>query len=298
MKKKIKKAVFPVAGLGTRFLPATKVVPKEMMPVFNKPIVQYAVEEAMSAGIEEFIFVTGRGKVIIEDHFDISYELEHHLENNNKQHYKEMITQGIPKPGKAFFTRQQYPMGLGHAIWCAKALINDEPFAVLLPDEYLRSSPTCMKDMVDIYNKEEEVEMMLAYQEVPWSNVSSYGILNTGNKKSENSLVKVNSVVEKPLSEDAPSNYAIIGRYILQPTIFDYLEKSQRGVGGEIQLTDSIEKIIPQYNTYGFEYSGNRFDCGNPLGLLEASIEVGLNHPEYSEKIMEIMKHRIAGNIS
>ncbi|MDR0483656.1 MAG: UTP--glucose-1-phosphate uridylyltransferase [Alphaproteobacteria bacterium] len=293
MKKKIRKAVFPVAGLGTRFLPATKVIPKEMMPVFNKPIVQYAVEEAMSAGIEEFIFVTGRGKVMIEDHFDISYELEHHLVNNNKNHYKEIISQGIPKPGKAFFTRQQFPMGLGHAIWCAKALINNEPFAVLLPDEYLKSSPTCLANMVDVYNNQADIEMILAYQEVAWSSVSSYGILNTGNKTSKNSLVEVNSVVEKPLAEEAPSNYAIIGRYILQPSIFEHLEKSHKGVGGEIQLTDSIEKIIPSHKTVGYEYVGERFDCGNPLGLLEASIEVGLDHPEYSEKIKDIIKRRL-----
>ncbi|MDR2008655.1 MAG: UTP--glucose-1-phosphate uridylyltransferase [Alphaproteobacteria bacterium] len=293
MKPKIKKAVFPVAGLGTRFLPATKVVPKEMMPVFNKPIVQYAVEEAMSAGIEEFIFVTGRGKVIIEDHFDVSYELENHLVNNNKNHYKELISQGIPKPGKAFFTRQQYPMGLGHAIWCAKALINNEPFAVLLPDEYLKSSPTCLANMVDIYNKSADIDMMLAYQEVAWANVSSYGVLNTGNKHSQHSLVPVNSVVEKPKAEDAPSNYAIIGRYILQPTIFEHLEKAQKGVGGEIQLTDSIDKIIAQHKTVGYEYTGERFDCGNPLGLLEASIEVGLDTAEYGEKIKEILKRRL-----
>lgn len=290
MKSRIKKAVFPVAGLGTRFLPATKVVPKEMMPVFNKPIVQYAVEEAMDAGIEEFIFVTGRGKVIIEDHFDISYELEHHLDKNNKTHYKELISKGIPKPGKAFFTRQQYPMGLGHAIWCAKALVNDEPFAVLLPDEYLKSSPSCLKDMVDIYNAQEAIKIILAYKEVAWDNVSSYGILDTNKQASENSLVNVKSVIEKPLAEDSPSNYAIIGRYILQPSIFDHLEKAHKGVGGEIQLTDSIEKIITKDNTYGFEYKGDRFDCGNPLGLLEASIEVGLKHPEYKDQILDILK--------
>ncbi len=293
MKQKIRKAIFPVAGLGTRFLPATKVVPKEMMPIFNKPIVQYAVEEAISAGIEEFIFVTGRGKVIIEDHFDISYELEQHLDNNNKAYYKDIISQGIPKPGKAFFTRQQSPMGLGHAIWCAKALVNNEPFAVLLPDEYLKSFPSCLKNMVDIYNNQEDIEILLAYQEVPWNHVSSYGILDTDKKIATNYLVKVKSVIEKPLSEEAPSNYAIIGRYILQPTIFDFLEKSQRGVGGEIQLTDSIEKIILNHPTYGYKYKGDRFDCGNPLGLLEASIDVGLDNYDYKDKILEILKKKL-----
>ncbi|MCL2566876.1 MAG: UTP--glucose-1-phosphate uridylyltransferase [Alphaproteobacteria bacterium] len=293
MKKKIKKAVFPVAGLGTRFLPATKVVPKEMMPVFNKPIVQYAVEEAMSAGIEEFIFVTGRGKAIIEDHFDISYELERRLTDEKKHRYKDLISQGIPKPGKAFFTRQQSPSGLGHAIWCAKALINNEPFAVLLPDEYLKSSPTCLAKMVDIYNSHADIEMMLAYQEVAWANVSSYGVLNTGNQHPQHFLVNVKSVVEKPKAEDAPSNYAIIGRYILQPTIFEHLEKAQKGVGGEIQLTDSIDKIIQQHKTVGYEYTGERFDCGNPLGLLEASIEVGLDYSEYAEKIKDILKRKL-----
>ncbi len=292
MKKQIKKAVFPVAGLGTRFLPATKVMPKEMMPIFNKPIVQYAVEEAMDAGIEEFIFVTGRGKVIIEDHFDISYELESHLDKNNKSAYKDMITQGIPKPGKAFFTRQQYPLGLGHAIFCARALLNNEPFAVLLPDEYLHSSPSCLKSMIDLYNSS-EYEMILATQEVEWSRVSSYGILDTKANKLKNHLIGVEDIVEKPSSNEAPSNYAVIGRYILQPSIFDYLEKEHKGVGGEIQLTDSIAKAITSHKTAGYLYSGKRFDCGNPLGLLEASIEVALEDKKIADKVLAMLKSKV-----
>lgn len=292
-KKKVRKAVFPVAGLGTRFLPATKVMPKEMMPVFNKPIVQYAVEEAMEAGIEEFIFVTGRGKVIIEDHFDISYELESHLDRNNKVSYKELITQGIPNAGKAFFTRQQYPLGLGHAIYCAKAFINDEPFAILLPDEYLHSDVSCLKSMVDIYNNS-DAEILLGVQEVPLENVSSYGILDIGNNKPNNNMVKINNVVEKPSKEEAPSNYAIIGRYILQPSVFEHLEQQNKGVGGEIQLTDSMAKILDQHKSYGFIYNGDRFDCGNPLGLLEASIEVALGNTDISAKVLNMLKNKVA----
>ncbi len=293
MHNKIRKAVFPVAGLGTRFLPATKVLPKEMLPVFNKPIIQYVVEEAMAAGIEEFIFVTGRGKVIIEDHFDISYELQHHLDNSNKLHYKELITKGIPKPGKAFFTRQQYPMGLGHAILCARALINNEPFAVLLPDEYLRSKTPCMKNMVDIYNNNDHIDMMLAYQEVPWDQVYSYGVLNTLGKKSQNSLVQVKSVVEKPEQDKAPSNYAIIGRYILQPEIFNFLEKAEKGIGGEIQLTDAIDQIIATKTTVGYHYTDARYDCGTPIGLLEASLDVALATDIYRDKVIEILQDKL-----
>jgi UTP--glucose-1-phosphate uridylyltransferase len=292
IKKPIKKAVFPVAGLGTRFLPATKVMPKEMMPIFNKPIVQYAVEEAMDAGIEEFIFVTGRGKVIIEDHFDISYELESHLDKNNKSAYKDMITQGIPKPGKAFFTRQQYPLGLGHAIFCARALLNDEPFAVLLPDEYLHSTPSCLKSMIDLYNSS-DYEMILATQEVEWSRVSSYGILDTKQNQLKNKLIQVEDIVEKPSSNEAPSNYAVIGRYILQPSIFEYLQKEHKGVGGEIQLTDSIAKSISSHKTAGYLYDGKRFDCGNPLGLLEASIEVALEDKKITDKVLTMLKSKI-----
>jgi UTP--glucose-1-phosphate uridylyltransferase len=292
MKQKIRKAVFPVAGLGTRFLPATKVLPKEMLPVFNKPIVQYAVEEAMEAGIEEFIFVTGRGKVIIEDHFDISYELEQHLTNNNKQSYKDLITEGIPKPGKAFFTRQQYPLGLGHAVWCAKALLNDEPFAVLLPDELLKAKEGCLKSMVNAYNNT-DADMILAVNEVPWHKVSSYGIVDTSDNIDTTKFVHINSVVEKPTQDKAPSNLAIIGRYILQPDIFEYLEKAHRGVGGEIQLTDSIEKVIAHKKTYGFVYEGARYDCGNPLGLLEASIDVALSNPNFSSKVQDIINSKV-----
>lgn len=292
-KQKITKAVLPVAGLGTRFLPATKVMPKEMMPIFNKPIIQYVIEEAMDAGIEEFIFVTGRGKVIIEDHFDISYELERHLDRSQKHHYKDLITKGIPKPGKAFFTRQQYPLGLGHAIGCAKVLLDDEPFAVLLPDEYLRHSPSCMKAMVEIYNNT-DAKNVLAYQEVDKAKVSNYGILDVGNnKEGNNHTIQIKGLVEKPDSNKAPSNLAIIGRYILQPEVFKFLEKAEQGVGGEIQLTDSIDKTISLHKTYGYNYKGERFDCGNPLGLLEASIEVALSNNEYKKHLVTLLKNKV-----
>jgi UTP--glucose-1-phosphate uridylyltransferase len=290
LKTKIKKAVLPVAGLGTRFLPATKVLPKEMLPVFNKPIIQYAIEEAMEAGIEEFIFVTGRGKVIIEDHFDISYELDQHLQNNNKQSYRELITSGIPKAGKSFFTRQQYPMGLGHAIYCAKALVNNDPFVVLLPDELIGKD--CLKNMIDIYNNTDS-EIILAVNEVPWENVPSYGILDVSKHiKDSNNTIKINGVVEKPTADKAPSNLAIIGRYILPPSIFDHLEKAQKGVGGEIQLTDSIQNIITENNSLGYIYNGSRHDCGNPLGLLDASLDVAFSM--YPDVIKELLKNKLS----
>lgn len=288
-KPKIRKAVLPVAGLGTRFLPATKVLPKEMMIILNKPVIQYVVEEAMNAGIEEFIFVTGRGKVIIEDHFDISYELEQHLDKNNKQDYKELIKKGIPKPGKAFFTRQQHPMGLGHAVWCAQALVEDEPFAVLLPDEFLGLNSICLKEMIDIYDNT-TADMVLAVQEVSWDDVSSYGIVRTTQNKTQGDNLIVESLIEKPTQEKAPSNLAIIGRYILQPSIFKHLEKAQKGVGGEIQLTDSIDSCINEYTTAAYLYKNKRFDCGNPLGLLEASLDVALSKESTHDKTKQIIE--------
>ncbi|MFL1781169.1 UTP--glucose-1-phosphate uridylyltransferase [Candidatus Hepatincolaceae symbiont of Richtersius coronifer] len=291
-KQKIKKAVFPVAGLGTRFLPATKVLPKEMLPIFNKSVIHYAVEEAIEAGIEEFIFVTGRGKGIIEDHFDISYELEQHLINNNKEDFKEMITQGIPKPGKSFFTRQQRPLGLGHAVWCAQALLNCEPFAVLLPDEFLKSSPSCLKEMINLYNNS-DAEIILAGKEIPLVNVSSYGIFNIGDNKINNNIVKLKSLVEKPKAEEAPSQIAIIGRYILQPSIFSHLSKEEKGSGGEIQLTDAIDNVLSSHNSYGYIYEGERYDCGNPIGLLEASIEVALNDPKHNQRLKQFLSNKI-----
>ncbi len=296
MKKKITKAVFPVAGLGTRFLPATKVLPKEMLPLFNKPIIQYAVEEAMDAGIEELIFVTGRGKVLIEDHFDISYELDDHLEKRNKFDFKKLLAKGIPGPGKAFFTRQQHPYGLGHAIYCAKSLIGNEPFAVLLPDEYLTSNIPCLKNMLSIYNQTKEDSNIIAVQQVPIENISSYGVVKPKNsdslETSDKSYFSISNLIEKPSKNQAPSDFAVIGRYILQPSIFDYLENSDIGIGGEIQLTDSIDKSIEKHNTYAYIFNGKRFDCGNPLGLFAASLDVALK-TDYKNEILKLIQEEI-----
>lgn len=287
IKRQIKKAVLPVAGLGTRFLPATKVLPKEMLPIFHKPAIQYAVKEALDAGIEEFIFVTGRGKVMIEDHFDVSYELEQHLESKNKTAYIELINKDLPKAGKAFFTRQQHPKGLGHAILCAQALLNNEPFVVILPDEFLESGGECLKQMLQTYYNTPS-QNIIAVQQVDMQNISAYGVVDTPNYQSNTSgLYPINSLVEKPDSSKAPSNLAIIGRYIIQPEIFTFLQNSVAGVGNEIQLTDSLNLLVQNQTSSAFLYKGQRFDCGNPLGLLNASIYVALKeNPTETQNIL------------
>jgi UTP--glucose-1-phosphate uridylyltransferase len=288
MKQKIRKAVFPVAGLGTRFLPATKVLAKEMLNVFNKPVIQYAVEEAMEAGIEEFIFITGRGKGIIEDHFDISYELQDHLDKKNKDSYKELITKGIPSAGKAFFTRQQYPKGLGHAVLCAKALVGLEPFIVILPDELLKTGSSCLKEMLNFYYNT-DAKNVIATTRVAKEDISKYGILDIkDNIINQNGFVKISGLIEKPTQEKAPSDIAIIGRYILDNSIFAELEHTKEGFGGEIQLTDSINTLCATSPTYGYLYKDTRFDCGNPMGLLEASINIAIDVDK--EKTLSLLK--------
>ena len=288
-KNKIKKAVLPVAGLGTRFLPATKAIPKEMLPVLDKPVIQYAIEEAMDAGIEEFIFVTGRGKVMIEDHFDISYELESHLSIKNK--VLDIIRKGMPKPGKAFFTRQQHPKGLGHAIYCAKSFLNNEPFIVILPDEFLKSTDMCLKNMIDIYNKTEDIDLLVAVLQVSSDKISKYGVLG-GVVNINDHLVSAKSVVEKPKKEEAPSDLAIIGRYILHSNIFDILENQEIGIGDEVQLTDSILGFMNKFNKnlFGYLYRGERYDCGSPIGLMEASLRVGISDVRYKKDIIALLK--------
>lgn len=278
---RIRKAVFPVAGLGTRFLPATKVIPKEMLALVDKPLIQYAVEEAQAAGIEEFIFVTGRGKAAIEDHFDHSHELEAALKQRGRVEDLEELKAIIPPAGRTFYTRQLQPLGLGHAVWCARHLVGDEPFAVLLADDFIMSSKPCLQQMVEAYSQ--VGGNMVAIMDVPRGQTSLYGIID--GQDTGQGLVKVNGMVEKPTAQQAPSNMAIIGRYILQPEVFKRLENQAPGACGEIQLTDALIHMIGHSPFHGLRFSGRRFDCGSKLGLLTASIKVALNRPGLREEL-------------
>lgn len=270
MSNKIRKCVFPVGGLGTRFLPATKSMPKEMLPIVDKPLIHYAFEEAKAAGIEEFIFVTGRNKNAIENHFDYAFELE---AKNEKLHD---LTRGwLPKPGSIVYTRQQEPLGLGHAIWCARHIVGDEPFAVILADDLVDASTGCLKQMVKAHKSGTN---MAAVMDVPREKTASYGILKLGKKTGK--LVEAKALVEKPAPKSAPSTTSIIGRYILQPGIFDILEKQRKGSGGEIQLTDALNKQIGDVPFYGFHFDGTRYDCGEVAGYIEANVALALQRKE------------------
>ena len=282
----IRKAIFPVGGLGTRFLPATKSMPKEMLPIVDKPLIQYAVEEAIEAGIEEFIFVTGRGKSAIEDHFDHAYELQEMLEKRNETFALKVVKDLIPKPGQIAYTRQLEPLGLGHAIWCARNFVGSEPVAVLLADDLILSEKGCLKQMIEAYD--EIGGNMLAVMEVKNEQTSSYGIITPG--AVENSLIEVLGLIEKPEPSKAPSNLAIIGRYILQPSIFDDLGRFEFGAGGEIQLTDSIAQQVGLETINGFKFNGRRFDCGNKVGFLEANIAYALNREDLRDPIQQFIK--------
>lgn len=284
--KPIRKAVFTVAGLGTRFLPATKAIPKEMLPVVDKPLIQYAVEEAMAAGIEEFIFVTGRGKNAIEDHFDRSYELEETLKARGKKDALKLIDKTRLSAGSVFYTRQAEPLGLGHATWCARHLVGDEPFAQLSADDLILSDVPCIKQMIDVYNK--TGGHVVAVMDVPKDQVNRYGILDV--EKTNGKIVKAKGLVEKPDVKKAPSTKAIVGRYILQPEIFKYLDKMQKGAGGEIQLTDAIAATMNKIPFHGVEFKGQRFDCGSKLGFLQAQIAFGLKHPELKKDLASYLK--------
>tara|TARA_B100000214_G_scaffold107410_1_gene75630 strand:- start:1271 stop:2149 length:879 start_codon:yes stop_codon:yes gene_type:complete len=283
----VKKAIFPVGGLGTRFLPATKSMPKEMLPVVDKPLIQYAVEEAAEAGIEEFIFVTGRGKSAIEDHFDHAYELQKMLETRGKKSSLKLVKASIPNPGQIAYIRQQEPLGLGHAVWCARNFVGSEPVAILLADDLIHVEPGCLKQMMDTYKI--VGGNMLALTEVSPEEVPSYGIIEP-EEKEDDTLVKVKGLVEKPNTSDAPSNLAIIGRYILQPQIFETLSGLELGAGGEIQLTDAIAKQIGDEQLYGFRFKGQRFDCGSQVGFLEANIALALDRPELETAILDFLK--------
>jgi UTP--glucose-1-phosphate uridylyltransferase len=286
--KPIRKAVFPVAGLGTRFLPATKAIPKEMLPVVDRPLIQYAVDEAREAGIEQMIFVTGRGKSAIEDHFDIAYELERTMTDRGKD--ISVLEPTRLGPGNCAYVRQQEPMGLGHAIWCARDIVGDEPFAIFLPDEFMHGSPGCMAQMVEEY--ERVGGNLLSVLEVPHEQVSSYGVIDPGNAQGK--LTEVKGLVEKPPVADAPSNLIISGRYILQPEVMRVLEHQGKGAGGEIQLTDAMAQMIGNQPFHAVTFDGARYDCGSKTGYIEANLAVALSRPDMADEV-RAMARRLVG---
>lgn len=286
MIKPVRKAVFPVAGQGTRFLPATKAMPKEMLPIVDRPLIQYAVDEAHEAGIEEFIFVTGRAKTAIEDHFDQSTELERSLEAQGKAEALAAIRGWLPEPGQISYTRQQQPLGLGHAIWCARYLVGDEPFAVLLADDLILAQPGCLKQMIDAYS--DTGGNIVAVEDVPREHTNRYGILDI--EADHGRLAEAKGLVEKPDPSDAPSTLSIIGRYILQPEVFAELDRKETGVGGEIQITDAMARTIGQIPFHGMRFDGHRYDCGNRLGYVEANIAYGLERPEMRDQLIDILR--------
>lgn len=287
MLQKVRKAVFPVGGLGTRFLPATKAMPKEMLPVVDKPLIQYAVDEAKKAGIEEFIFVTGRGKTIIEDHFDRSYELESVLQARGKSSILDELQTSLPQIGSVAYIRQQEPKGLGHAVWCAKRYIGDEPFAVILADDLILSDTPCLAQMIEARN-EIGGGNILAAMEVPLEHTSRYGIIKPG--YDDGKKIEVKHLVEKPDPADAPSNLAVIGRYILEPTVFDLLENQSRGAGNEIQLTDALCTLLNTSPFHGLRFDGTRFDCGDKIGFLHANIAFALKRADMSQSVADIIR--------
>ena len=285
---KIKKAIFPVGGLGTRFLPATKSMPKEMLPIVDKPLIQYAVEEAAEAGIEQFIFVTSRGKSAIENHFDHSFELENNLLSKGKRDTLKTAQEMLKIPGSFAYVRQQEPAGLGHAVWCARHLIANEPVAVILADDLIYGQST-IKEMIKNYTSGN----MLAVMEVYKQDVSSYGIITPG-KVLEDNVTEILGLVEKPSVEKAPSNEAVVGRYIIEPAVFDVLEKQNRGASNEIQLTDAIASRIGKSLCSGYKFSGERFDCGSKLGFIQANIKLSLQRSEINKELTSWLQHEIS----
>ncbi len=285
---KLRKAVFPVAGLGSRFLPVTKASPKEMLPIVDKPLIQYAVEEAAAAGITEMIFVTGRNKRAIEDHFDKAYELETELERKNKGELLDMTRSVLPEGVRCIYTRQAEPLGLGHAVLCAQNVVGNEPFAVILADDLMDSQPPAMARMAEIFAQEQC--SLLGVEEVPRDQTQSYGIVTID--KMQGDTARIHSIVEKPKPADAPSNLAVIGRYVLTPKIFERLAEVAPGAGGEIQLTDGISKLLADERVLAVRLPGRRFDCGSKLGYVQAMVEYGLRHPEIGEEFTRYLKSR------
>ena len=284
---KIKKAMVPVGGLGTRFLPVTKSMPKEMLPIVDKPLIQYAVEEAADAGIEQFIFVTSRGKSAIENHFDHSYELENNLLSKGKRDTLKTAQEMLKIPGSFAYVRQQEPAGLGHAVWCARHLIANEPVAVILADDLIYGTST-IKEMINNYT----AGNMLAVMEVDKNELSSYGIITPGKVLADN-VTEILGLVEKPSADKAPSNEAVVGRYIIEPAVFDVLEKQNRGASNEIQLTDAIASRIGKSLCSGYKFSGERFDCGSKLGFIQANIKLSLQRPAIKKELMSWLQHEI-----
>jgi len=276
--QKIRKAVFPVAGLGTRFLPATKAMPKEMLPVVDRPLIQYVVDEAREAGIEHFIFVTGRNKSVIEDHFDRQFELEITLQERNKKAELEALERDLPGAGTFSFTRQQSPLGLGHAVWCARELVGREPFALLLPDVLVHAKKGCLAQMIEAYQAIGAASNVIAVEKVPEEFTHMYGVVGVG--KRLHSAFEITSMVEKPPRGTAASNLIITGRYVLQPEIFDLLESQDRGTGGEIQLTDAMIRLADRQPFYGLEFEGRTYDCGSKLGFLSANVAYALDRDD------------------
>jgi UTP--glucose-1-phosphate uridylyltransferase len=283
---KIRKAVFPVAGLGTRFIPATKAMAKEMLPVVDKPIIQYAVEEAFAAGIEQIIFVTGRGKKALEDHFDRSFEIEHTLMEKGKDDLLKQIQQLVPQTGTIVYTRQNQPLGLGHAIWCARDIVGDEPFAVLLADDLIQTDKPVLTEMVKKFDRLRA--SIAAIMEIEKDQTDKYGILKA--TQIEDDIVKIDDMIEKPKPENAPSNLAIVGRYILTPRIFYHLEKGKKGANGEIQLTDAMKALLNEQPIFGYRFKGKRFDCGDKVGFQMANLAFALERPDMRDKLISFIR--------
>jgi UTP--glucose-1-phosphate uridylyltransferase len=291
--KPIRKAIFPVAGLGTRFLPATKAMPKEMLTVVDRPLIQHVVDEAREAGIEHFIFVTGRNKGVIEDHFDRQFELEVTLKERKKTADLKLLAGDQPEAGTVSFTRQQSPLGLGHAVWCARELVGDEPFALLLPDVLVQNKPGCLKQMIDVYNSAEKHANIIAVEEVPMERISAYGVVGVG--KTKGNTFRITGMVEKPPKDKAPSNLIITGRYILQPEIFGLLEKQTGGAGGEIQITDSMITLSKSQPFYGVKFAGKSFDCGSKIGFLSANVAYAMERPDLGPALRAEIKGILGG---
>jgi UTP--glucose-1-phosphate uridylyltransferase len=291
MAQRVRKAVLPVAGLGTRFLPATKAMPKEMLTVVDRPLIQYAVEEALAAGIEEFVFVTGRNKSALEDHFDSAYELEATLRQRGKTRELQQTKDATIKAGNAVFTRQQEPLGLGHAVWCARDWVGREPFAVLLPDELTIDQPSCIAQLVAAHDK--TGGNVVAVMEVPREQTKNYGIAAV--KTEKDGLAEITGLIEKPRPEEAPSTLALIGRYVLQPEVFDHLGRHETGAGGEIQLTDAIAKLIGSQPFHALRYAGRRYDCGSRIGFLEANVAVALHRADTTVETRALLERLLKG---
>ena len=283
----VRKAVFPAGGLGTRFLPATKVIPKEMLALVDKPIIQYGVEEAIASGIEHIIIVTGRGKSAMEDHFDVSFELDATLERRGKHELLE-VSRNVAHMARISYVRQKEPLGLGHAVLCARSFVGDEPFAVVLPDDVIDADPPCLKQMLDVF--EEKQGSVLATMTIDGPGISAYGVMAGSPDPGNPRIFNCTGMVEKPKLEEAPSNQAIIGRYVLTPRVFSLLEQTRPGAGGEIQLTDGIKALLKEEKVYGYSFNGKRYDAGDKFGMLQATVEYALKRPEFGDKFRAYLK--------